>query len=80
MKSKIKLTEDIIAITLKIEDNYPELLQFLNEMPEESKFSDKSVTATNLSVYYDSLDTLFADYSISHTSINPEPYLDYFIT
>ncbi len=80
MKSKIKLTKDIIAITLKIKNNYPELSKFLEEMPDKSKFSNNNITATNLSVYYDSLDTLLEDYSISHTSINPEPYLDYFIT
>ena len=80
MKSKIKLTKDIIAITLKIDDNYPELSKFLDEMPEETKFSVENVTARNLFGYYDSLDTLFEDYSKSHVSMKPEPYLDYFIT
>ena len=79
MKSEIELTEDIMAITLKIEANYPELLKFIEEMPDKSDFSDNNITTTNLSGYYDSLDTLFEDYSLSHSS-NTEPYMDYFIT
>ncbi len=80
MKSKTILTKDIISITLEIAENYPELSKYLEEMPEEIKFSDKNITATNLSVYYNSLDTLLEDYSLSHLSIIPKPYIDFFIT
>lgn len=67
MKVESALNEKILRITDKIRKNYPELLNYLNEMPETNPdVEDPEITAKNLTAYYDSLVSLLKEYEESH--------------
>ncbi len=59
-----EFNENILKITMRIKDQYPELSKYLEEMPvtiPDEKHPD--ITLKNLKAYYDSLCSLLNKYS-----------------
>jgi hypothetical protein len=64
MKTVEKLNEDILKITLKIQNEYPEISVYLNEMPVTiPNVSSPKINGNALSEYYESLKILLNDYN-----------------
>ena len=62
-----ELNSKILKITLKINDKYPELSKYLEEMPVTIPVEKKpEITLQNLSTYYESLDVLLKKYIKEH--------------
>ncbi len=67
METEKQLNERIVAITLLIKEKYPELSDFLGEMPVTiPDDDDPNINAKTLKEYYDSLDVLMKKYAIEH--------------
>jgi hypothetical protein len=67
MKTEIELNKDIINITKKITDLYPELIKFISEMPLHISYKKNSEhDLNNLKDYYNSLESLLVKYSTTH--------------
>jgi hypothetical protein len=67
MKKSQQLLKEIIDLTYKIEINYPELYQFLDENPitiPEKK--NPNITNGTLELYLTSLQELFTSYKKMH--------------
>ena len=63
MKTKIELSADILKMIAKIEETYPELSKYIDEMNISTSNSDNVETdLKNLNDYYDSLYGLFNSY------------------
>jgi len=63
MKTIDKLNEDILKITIKIQNEYPEISVYLNEMPVTiPNVSSPKINVNALSEYYESLKILLKDY------------------
>ena len=59
--------DKILKITMTIKDEYPELSNFLNEMPVTIPDEENpEITLNNLKVYYDSLNNLLSKYIMEH--------------
>jgi len=62
-----QLNEDILRITLKIKEQYPELLKYLDELaeglPDEK---DPEISLRNLKTYYESLNSMLNKYVLEH--------------
>lgn len=70
METEKELNEAIINITMKINDNYPELSKYIKEMPVKiSNDFDSGITIKNLKLYYDSLNELLNHYAEKHKKI-----------
>jgi hypothetical protein len=68
MKTEKELSEAIVNITLKIQEEYPELSDFIGEMPvtiPDEKCPDTGIK--KLEDYYDSLLSLLQKYEVDHT-------------
>ena len=67
MDTEKELNAKILEITMKIRDNYPELSQYLDEMPDTIP-NDKNaeVDIKNLREYYNSLTSLLKKYANTH--------------
>ena len=62
------LNEDILQITMTIEDTFPELSKYFGEMPVKiSSASDSEISIKNLRSYYDSLVSLLENYAPYHS-------------
>lgn len=61
------LNSNILEITMKIKDKYPELSKYLDEMtvsiPDEK---NPEITFKNLKTYYDSLNSMLSKYILEH--------------
>ncbi len=71
MESEKELTERILAVTLEIQENYPELVKYLQEMTEtmpDEKNPD--VGRRKLKEYYDSLIEMVKNYKQNQLSQN----------
>lgn len=61
------LNAEILSITLKIKEKYPELSKYIEEMPVTiPDVQNPEITRMNLKVYYDSLATLMNKYITEH--------------
>lgn len=67
MKTKIELDQNIINITTKIQTEFPELVKYITEMPENNS-EEAAVNLKNLADYCDSLHNILAEYSKTHPS------------
>lgn len=66
MKTEKELNQAILEITVKIRNEYPELLKYLSEMPVTIPDVDQpEVTIKILSDYLESLENLVEKYSNS---------------
>jgi len=62
------LNEEILQITMTIEDTFPELSKYIGEMPVKiSEKPDHEVSLKNLRNYYDSLLALLENYAPYHS-------------
>ncbi|NNE32334.1 MAG: hypothetical protein HKN40_08200 [Winogradskyella sp.] len=69
MKETNHILTEIAAVTRNIEDNYPELMKYLNEtrstLPEGSN-ADASLNKADLQNYLDQLNELVSKYKKEH--------------
>ncbi|GAB2810296.1 hypothetical protein [Ferruginibacter profundus] len=69
MKTEAELNDAIVKLTMKIQENFPELNKYLNEMPVTIPDTDNpEMNIKKLQEYYDSLTDLVNKYSLSHNS------------
>ncbi len=62
-----ELNSKILKITLRINDQYPELSKYLEEMPVTVPVDKRpEITLKNLSAYYESLNVLLNKYIKEH--------------
>jgi hypothetical protein len=67
MESEEEINAKILKVTMVIQENYPELSKYLNEMPITIPVDSRpEVNLKNLEKYYDSLVTLFRKYVAEH--------------
>jgi len=72
MKTVNELNADILKITMKIKELYPELSNYLNEMPVKiSGDASEGINIKDLKYYNDSLSELLKKYSMNHKSGKP---------
>ena len=70
MKTERELNNDILKITLTIQEKFPELSKYIAEMPVTiPNINNPEINIKNLKNYYDSLDNLLEKYAASHSSI-----------
>ena len=71
METEEELNAKIMKITMVIQENYPELSKYLNEMPVTIPVENHpEINRQNLEKYYDSLVTWFRNYVAEHQLIN----------
>ena len=67
MESKNELNDKIRLTTLKIQENYPELIKYMNEIPRDlSSGTVKKVNNNELKDYLASLNDLLETYAKEH--------------
>jgi hypothetical protein len=70
MKTKSELEKDILNITMKIHEEFPELSRYLKEMPVNvTEEFDGRVSIKDLDEYYNSLLGLVKTYMETHVGI-----------
>lgn len=63
MKTENQLNSDILEITMKIKEKFPELSKYILEMPVTiPNMENPEVTSKSLQDYYESLDILLKEY------------------
>lgn len=63
-----QLNNDILKITMKISENFPELSKYISEMPVSiPDTDDPEITIKNLSEYKESLELLLKKYEKNHS-------------
>lgn len=62
MKTKIEIELKIIALTAKIQQEYPELAKFIPEMRDNNS-EQEEVNLKNLEAYHNSLHELVTNYA-----------------
>lgn len=69
MKSKLNWDLAITKLTMEINENYPELSKYIEEIPIHNSSKSKNKTDVSSSVdYYNSLKEMLETYSKTHTS------------
>ena len=69
METEEKLNTEILKVTLLIQDKYPELAQFISEMPVTNPDKDNpKINIKILQEYYNSLESLLLTYTTNHTN------------
>ena len=69
MTTEKEYKNEIINITMKIYQEYPELSTFLEEMPDTiSNYEPDTINLKYMKEYYNSLVALMATYSKTHES------------
>jgi hypothetical protein len=73
MKSEQELNKNILDITMKIKNEYPELSKYLTEMPITLPTNvEEQSQVKMLESYYNSLQQIILKYGVSHKkSIKP---------
>lgn len=70
MKTKSELENDILNITMKIYEDFPELSRYIKEMPVKvTEEHNGEVSIKNLEEYYNSLEGLVRTYMKTHVGI-----------
>jgi hypothetical protein len=65
MNTKMQLEQSIIKLTTTIKQEYPELSEFIIEMPDNNAESEE-ITIKSLEEYYNSLEDLLKKYAKTH--------------
>lgn len=69
MKTEKELNNDILEITMKIKEQFPELSKYVIEMPVTIPNTDNpEINSKALRDYYDSLEILLKDYIENHNT------------
>lgn len=79
MKTQAEWNADILRMTLKIQTEFPELQEYITEMPITIPDAQHpEITIKNLSEYYESLETLLKNYGLNHISRNKKiiPFIE----
>jgi hypothetical protein len=71
MKTEKELNAAILKITLHIQNTYPELCKYFEEMPITIPNPNPEISIKTLRDYYESLEIILKKYAASHTV---EPY------
>ncbi|GEC78786.1 hypothetical protein [Flavobacterium aquatile] len=67
METEEEINAKIMKVTMVIQENYPELSKYLNEMPITIPIdSNPEINVKNLQKYYDTLVALFRNYVAEH--------------
>jgi len=67
MKTEKELNDDILKITLKIKEQFPELSKYILEMPVTiPDMENPKINIKILQDYYDSLEVLLKNYTENH--------------
>ena len=67
MQHQDDLSENIFIATLKIQEEFPELIKYINEIPRSLQLNtEKSVSKKALKDYLDSLNNLLETYAKEH--------------
>ena len=67
MKTEIEWEQDIINITMRIHQEFPELSKYIEEVPLDVSGKDKEViNIKTLKAYYNSLEEMLVEYSKTH--------------
>ncbi len=67
MKTEKQLNSEILEITMKIQDQFPELSKYIAEMPITiPNASSPEINIKSLQEYYESLVIILKDYAINH--------------
>jgi hypothetical protein len=70
MKTAAELNQNIVKITMTIRNEFPELMKFLNEMPETiPNHESPEINIKILQDYYDSLENFLRKYAPNHNSL-----------
>ena len=70
MKTEAELNQNIVKMTMTIRNEFPELMKFLNEMPETlPNLENPEINIKILQDYYDSLEDLLRKYAPNHSSL-----------
>lgn len=71
MKSEKELNKDILNMTMRIQDEFPELSKYMAEMPVSiPNIENPEINTKNLQDYYNSLENLLKKYTLSHVQNN----------
>lgn len=71
MKTKAEQEQDILNITIKIHNLFPELSKYIVEMPETfSNDNKEAINNKTLKEYYNSLSKMLQEYSKTHVDEN----------
>lgn len=71
MKTKKEWDQDIIKITTRIHEKFPELSKFIAEIPVNESESEE-IDVSNLADYYYSLEEIINQYAETHTAAAPK--------
>lgn len=67
MKTEKEINSDILEITLKIKNNYPELTKYLKEIPVSIPDQEHpEINIKTLQEYYNYLESIFEKYDENH--------------
>lgn len=67
MKTEKQLNNDILKITLLIQEKYPELSKYITEMPVSNPDTENpEINIEHLTNYYESLATILKKYAPNH--------------
>lgn len=67
MQKEEEINDKILKITMVIQENYPELSKYLNEMPVTIPIDNQpEINIQNLEKYYEALLNLFRNYVAEH--------------
>ena len=67
METEEEINAKIMKVTMVIQENYPELSKYLNEMPITIPTDSRpEVNVKNLQKYYDALLAIFRNYVAEH--------------
>lgn len=70
METKKEITEKILKITVLIQEKYPELSDYLEEVQETiPALQHPEVDVQTLSKYYETLHTMLEDYLMEHPEL-----------
>lgn len=67
MKTENQLNAEILEMTMKIQEQFPELSKYIAEMPVTiPSVTSPEINIKTLQEYYDSLAILLKDYALNH--------------
>lgn len=67
MKTEKQLNADILEMTMKIQEQFPELSKYIVEMPVTiPNAGSPEINIKTLQEYYESLTILLKDYAVNH--------------
>ena len=71
MKTETEINKDIIETTMVIDEKFPELSKYIEEMPVTiPNINEPEINETNLEDYQSSLDVLLNKYAANHSGVS----------